>query len=363
MAYSNTTRHRPGRTLSVAELTQELTNLKHLAGQEAGQTALRLEAPLSTSIFESKHASRFELVKEFDAIAGTVAEHELISENIDEPSSIEDGYDLTLRASIVQIGGSEQDLGEAVFTRLSDAEAILDFFSLLSGNPGGGLTVGPDGSVGIMFTPDYTLDVGAGTINVSGGYYINGVQQVDWTEVAGPKLQWTNSGGTGHATVSGAWKSTVGTGTEPIVVTSTTEATNLDADTFDDHGWAVHTKKAGNATYTSSDTTIVTSDALGKTGVWDVSGNVSVWCAVADDGKTIEAKLKNQAGTQFGATADQTAKKVSVGGFDDATIICLKLFGFYTAAATSDTVKITVAVPTGTGSLADGWITARWVKP
>lgn len=358
MGYDNNDRRYPGLVEDAAGLTQLLENEKYVAGKSAGQTTIVTEAPLSFEDWlESKHASKFDFVKAADA--SDVAEMEYEAQAA-SGTDIEDTASV-LRQAITQIGGTQQNLGDIAFTRVDAGAARLSIMAIFSGAPAGFLTVDENGFLGVLTdVPEYELDIASGTINVSGDYYRSGVLIGDWTEVAGPKVQWA-----GPAVVTNVAQTTVGAGTAPMVAASTTENPNLDADLLNGHGQHPGIQASGSATYAASDTQIAITAALGKAGEWDIDAIVSVVCDPADDGREIVAKLKDNASVQIGDTGNATAKKVTLDGFDDVSSISLHIHGKYVAAAGTETVKVTVGVTGGvaTGSIAEAVITAHWVQP
>jgi hypothetical protein len=343
-------------------LGQLYTDLKYLAGKDAAQTEVVSEAPVSAA-FDSKHATVYVMTKEFDSTAqggSGIAEVLFTAENIDSPSEIQEGDSVELRQVIQQIGVSEQELAKILATLLTELDGTLDLASIGTGGSDAnatlrfspdaltGVNLDGDGLLGIQ--PEYGLDAKGGTINAT-DYAKNGAAINDWTEVLGSpnRLTWS---GDAEAT---RFDSTLATGTAPISVASTTECPNLDAEFHEGLGW--HAGVDGRDTgvsYGASDTTICSCTLNGAAGsVWDVTGVLAI---TSNDALDIDAKLKVSGGAQIGDTV--TVKGITGDTLTQSVLVSAS----YTATTGTETINLTVGVPTGTGSTASGAVLAHRVR-
>lgn len=343
-------RHHPGFLDDEGDLEQLQDNLAYIAGLLAAQTAIVGEAPINfRSPLESTHADGLDQVKDIGTIVSDGLFRNTFEYESHAPTSTPLPTESRLKTAIENTTGSNRQLlGDIVFARESENNGLIALVTYLLGAESGLLYVDSQGRVGVLGIPEYTLDVPTGVINVSGDYRRDGVVIADWSEAAGT-VSWA-----GPARVTGTAKSTVATGTAPLVAVSTTECVGVSASQLAGLTWCPPVMASGFAAYTSADTDIATG-AVNRVGTWKCTGVASVFVTSADAGKTVECKLKDGSGAQIGETSD----------FEILTdgAVSVKVTGAYVSAAGNEDVKMTVRVVAGTGDVAEATVTLVWQGP
>lgn len=368
MTWNTSNRSRPGVMADATELQQLVINLLEARGQQPGQTKILHGAPVSFfDHIEGSDSAGLDFRKAYSADGGGSAEIDLVSENIDTPSEIPDGATVQLEQAIGQTGTDGQNVAEWEWTRLE--EGINRLAVTAQGLvPGPDLIIGPDGFLGteIGGDPEVEWDGHGAELNVTGALKRNGVDQNDWSLVSGTPdvLEWTNGGGIGNAVVSGKYVSTVADGTAPLVSEySTTMCPRLDAELL--QGFGPHAGLQLGGVFGYGDTPSITQEIqLNRAGAWDPEATASVTYDPADHGKEVTVWLEDDSGTPIGEPVTFTARKVTVGVVEYGAADIFHVFGAYTAAVGTETVRVMIQVEAGgVGSVANVALICTWGGP
>jgi len=359
MAWDNAYRARPGDTATAAKLQKLIVNLMYLRGLDSGQTEIDTLAPiLFTDYLVSTNATYFGLKSEWETAVNT-AEVRLVSEP-DTAGTLADGMTVNLSGILGVTAGGEEEFARLAFTRDGESSGKLNIHTRYTANgfdqSGEVLTVTKDGLVGIDFeAPEFTVDIGAGRIDITGDYYLNGVALTDWVLAPGAP---DNVSRTGDARVEGSFRTTIADGTSPFVVASTDEATHVSAGLLAGHRWHDGTSSLAERysqvgfvrNVGSSDTNYDTSINLSEAALWLITGSGSVVNQDTDDvGKVFSVKLKTSGGTQIGATVELTTEEDPAAALVDSETKSFVVCGMYTAASATDIVA-TIALASASGT-------------
>jgi len=374
MAWDNAYRARPGDTATAAKLQKLIVNLMYLRGLDSGQTEIDTLAPvLFTDYLVSTNATYFGLKSEWETAINT-AEVRFVSEP-DTAGTLADGMTVNLSGILGVTGGSEEEFARLAFVRDGESSGKLNIHTRYTANgfdqSGEVLTVTKDGLVGIDFeAPEYAVDIGAGRLDISGDYYLNGVALTDWVLTPGAP---DNVSRTGDARVEGSFRTTIADGTAPFVVASTDEATHVSAGLLAGHRWhdgastlKNRYSKEGSVQNVGTSDTDSSELYIDKAGKWLViaTGEISN-AGDADVGRVFSAKIKNAGGTQIGATVEVTTEEspTRTNGYS-SEIKTFQICGVYTAAG-AETIKTTLALASATDSenFCRTILSAIWLGP
>lgn len=346
-------RWKVGDLVDAADLNERLhTPMLYLVGKQAGQTEVDHEAEFAAGSLESTDAAALDLYAECDLSPDNEAELLWIADDASTPSSIDTGDAVTLEAWLRDTTGpTDEPLGQLRFERQAPEgeETAGRGLVEIRASAGGSFPATPaiqidaDGQVGIGGDAEADVQLRIrGTLNAT-EIRRQGSSMSDWTETLGSpdRVDWT-----GHAVAGGQLRSTVPTGTAPLVAASTTEATGLSVELLDGHGW-----KPGAASPVDSELVYLSTDSVDETiteleipeaGEWLVFALVNIQVSYSDQGSTFTAKLKDDSDVQFG----ESAIVKTIGADYGWTGVTLLLRGQTTVASAGDTMKVTVQVDT-----------------
>ena len=367
--WDNAARYRVNQLKTAADYERDQDNLEYIAGVLAGQSPIATEVPLEFKTYlESTHATTLDQTKDMGPLVSSGFGRNRFEYESHAPTGVILPVESRIKAAIENTDGTDrQPLGDLVFARVSEGTGLIQLLSYILGATEAGsiaVTTGTNsegevvGRVGIRTTtPEYELDVPSGVINVSGDYRRDGAVIADWTVTPGTPDVVSYSG---PAEITQTAVSEVATGTAPLAATSTTECTGLSASTLEAEIWHPGIMASGFDTYGASDTEIL-SEPLNRVGRWCITASVSVFLGgTPDAGLTINVKLKDGSGTQIGETADFEAAPPATG---EDSVTSVKVRGVYVSAAGNEDIKVYVAVPTGTGAIAEATLVMAWQGP
>lgn len=373
MAWISIATAHPGEIEAAAGLNPVITDLLYLRGQDSGQTSIIHGAPFQLSpdadptYLKSTNATALALRKRYTSTDG-IPEIHLVAE---VTAQSED--DLAAAVEIMGVLG-DQAGSEATYGLIdanNDAGVGSGFLGLrplytdISGpSTGYALTATHENKVGVLTSaPACELDVGSGSINVSGGYYQDGIALTDWTFTGGVPNKVSR---TGNALVTGSMISTLASGgVAPIVVSSTTECPNLDVDYLDGYSWNPGVQAWGDLTDVAGTDTATTASVSITAGEWLIlaAGTMQNF-ASADSGRVCNFKIKTSGGTQIGSTADFTLEQFYSEFGEVSETKSFFIAGAYTAGSTT-TVRVEASITgaTGVSNYTTANILAIWRGP